>query len=114
MAFKFKQQCRTSPSAHTRGLAPNSGISQVKFLLQGRFDSDGAREDLEKSEIRSSKESPGTTTPSAGSLCYTHEGPRAFSCRNNIGANCKGATSLRLLRSYHSVGLEEAKVSNQD
>lgn len=46
MAFKFKQLCRTSPSAHTRGLAPDSGISQVKFLLQGRFDSDGAREDL--------------------------------------------------------------------
>lgn len=72
MAFKFKQLCRTSPSAHTRGLAPNSGISQVKFLLQGRFDSVGAREDLlEKSEIRSSKESSGTTTPS-GAPCATH------------------------------------------
>lgn len=34
----------------------------------------------------------GPTTPSAGSLCYLHEGIKAFSGIYSIGANCKLAS----------------------
>lgn len=38
---------------------------------------------LAKSElIRSTAESSGSTTPSAGCLCSVHKGLKAFSCRN--------------------------------
>lgn len=113
MAFKFKQLCGSSPSAHTRDLAPNSGISQVKFLLHRRFGWSQGRS-LAKSELRSSEESSRTTTPSAGSLCYIHESLRVFSYQK-IGAHCKLPVSLRLVRSYHNVGrFGGARVSNQD
>ena len=102
IAFKFKQLCRSSPSAHTRGLAPNPGISQVKFLLQRRFRWNW-RGSLAKSKLRSTKESSRTTAPSAGLLGYAHGSLTAFSYRDK-DAHYKLAASLRLVRSYHRVG----------